>query len=67
MRIFSVSLGRPKSEFLLEGVANVATKEVVFQAFANGALFFEDKDYNRVRSVLMHAVELNKQKIERSN
>ena len=57
MELFKVILG--KDEFKVVGIANVGTGEVKFQGILNNIPFCENKNYERVRSQVVRAVEIN--------
>ena len=65
--LFSISLNGGKIEFSLVGVADVHKKTAKFQAVCNGGVFFEGIDYEKVRSKLMDAVQLNQSNVEALN
>ena len=57
-RLFSVALSR-QVEFSVIGVVNVAKKSVVFQGLLNGVPFTQSVNYDKVRSRVMTAVQMN--------
>lgn len=58
--VFSISLGRHRTEFSLRGMADVGHNTAKFQGLVNGIVFVEGMDYEKVRLALMNAVDLNR-------
>lgn len=57
-KLFSI-MPRKDREFSVIGIANVSNKTVSFQALLNGIPYLEGSDYNEVRDLVIHAVEIN--------
>lgn len=65
MKLFSINTKR-NIEFSVVGVANVAEQTVKFQGQLNGVPFTEGADYEKIRSRVMKAVEMNSHQTNKS-
>lgn len=57
-QVFSIALSR-KKEFSVIAIPNAGTGITKFQGLVNGVPFTQSLDYDRVRTKIMKAVELN--------
>ena len=57
--LFKVILGHNKAEFSVIAIPNVAKNTLVFQGLLNGVPFTEGLDYQKIRSRVHSAIELN--------
>jgi hypothetical protein len=57
-RMFSIALNK-KIEFSVVGIANMSNRTIIFQGLINGVPFTENSNYEKIRSRVMMAVEIN--------
>jgi hypothetical protein len=65
--LFSIVLNGGRTEFSMCSVPDISKSSIKFWGLCNGGVFVEGTDYEKVRSVLMDAVQLNKSDKEEMN
>lgn len=62
MKLLSVTVQKDKSEFSIEGIADIYTKEVSFECRLNNIPFYQTKYFEEARAFLLNAIKLNEPK-----